>query len=149
MPETASRIREVITNRMNSNTRAELRRQINGRCARRLHQYDSVTGTSSSIQGDILQQLADTSQDGSDSVIRMCKLIDQDLRMHLMCFAESQNALLPEGLSSVCTTDISREAGKTDQSTAKKPRDIQGLFEDDSDDDLSWYRSRVEQIRLI
>lgn len=68
--------------------------------------------------------------------------------MHLTCFTDSQNALFPEGSSLVCTTDISQEAGKTDQLTAKKPRDLQGLIEDDSDDDLSWYRSRVEQIRL-
>ncbi|PMD67017.1 uncharacterized protein K444DRAFT_513952, partial [Hyaloscypha bicolor E] len=42
--EVASRIREGITSTMNSNTRAELRRQINGRCAKRAAQYDSVTG---------------------------------------------------------------------------------------------------------
>jgi hypothetical protein len=69
-PTTASRIREAITNKMNSNARAELRRQIDGRCAKKPPQYDSVTGTSSSIQGGSLRPLADTdiSQDGSDPV---------------------------------------------------------------------------------
>jgi hypothetical protein len=70
-PTTGSRIREGITNKMNSNTRAELRRQIDSRCARKPPQYDSVTGTSSSIQGGALQQFRDLSQDGTDSVVRM------------------------------------------------------------------------------
>jgi len=69
----ASRIREAITNKMNSNTRAELRRQIDGRCARKPPQYDSVTGTSSSIQSGSLRPLADTnmSQNGSEPMERM------------------------------------------------------------------------------
>jgi hypothetical protein len=63
-----SRIREAITSKMNSNTRAELRRQIDGRYAKRAAQYDSVTGTSSSIHvDDILQPPASTSEDGENS----------------------------------------------------------------------------------
>jgi OTT_1508-like deaminase len=70
---TASKIREAITIKMSSNARAELRRQIDGRCARKPPQYDSVTGTSSSIQGGSLRPLAgeDISQDGSDPVQRV------------------------------------------------------------------------------
>lgn len=44
----ASKIREAITNKMNKSIRAELRRQVDGRCARRPFQFDSVTGISSS-----------------------------------------------------------------------------------------------------
>lgn len=63
-----SRIREAITSKMNSNTRAELRRQIDGRYAKRAAQYDSVTGTSSSIHvDDILQPPASISEDGENS----------------------------------------------------------------------------------
>lgn len=66
----ASRIREAITNKMNSNARAELRRQIDGRCSRRPPQYDSVTGTSSSIPDGSIGPLADLeiSKNGSDHV---------------------------------------------------------------------------------
>ena len=64
----ASRIREAITSKMNSNTSAELRRQIDGRYAKRAAQYDSVTGTSSSIHVDgILQPPASISEDRGDS----------------------------------------------------------------------------------
>ena len=67
------RIREAITNKMNSNFRAELRRQIDGRCTRKSPHYDSVTGTSSSIPDGSLRPLVDLdiSQDGSDPVNRM------------------------------------------------------------------------------
>lgn len=54
----AARIREAITIKMTSITRAELRRQIDGSCARKAPQYDSVTGTSSSIEGARLQSEA-------------------------------------------------------------------------------------------
>lgn len=65
---TASRIREAITTKMNSNIGAELRRQIDGRYAKKAAQYDSVTGTSSSIQsGAILQPPASISEDGEGS----------------------------------------------------------------------------------
>jgi OTT_1508-like deaminase len=64
----ASRIREAITSKMNHALRAELRRQIDSRCARRARQHDSLTGTSSSIQGAILHPLQDISEDGTDSV---------------------------------------------------------------------------------
>ncbi|OBT85143.1 hypothetical protein VE02_05607 [Pseudogymnoascus sp. 03VT05] len=64
---TASRIREAITSKMNSNIRAELRRQIDGRYAKKAAQYDSVTGTSSSINvGRILQPPASISEDEGD-----------------------------------------------------------------------------------
>ncbi|KUJ06223.1 uncharacterized protein LY89DRAFT_603678, partial [Mollisia scopiformis] len=46
----ASKIRESTTSKMNLNIRMELRKQIDGRYARKAAQYDSVTGTSSSIQ---------------------------------------------------------------------------------------------------
>jgi len=66
--EVASRIREAITNKMNSNTRAELRRQIDGRYAKRAAQYDSVTGTNSSIHvDDISQPPASISEDEEES----------------------------------------------------------------------------------
>jgi hypothetical protein len=64
----ASKIREAITSKMNHAFRAELRRQIDGRYARRPRQHDSLTGTSSSIQGTILHPLQEISEDGSDSV---------------------------------------------------------------------------------
>jgi hypothetical protein len=47
----ASEIRESITRKINSAIRSELRRQIDGRCPKRATHFDSVTGTSSSIQG--------------------------------------------------------------------------------------------------
>ena len=65
---TASKIREAITSRMNSNIRSELRRQIDGRYAKMAAQYDSVTGTSSSIQVDRrLQPPASISENEEDS----------------------------------------------------------------------------------
>lgn len=64
----ASKIREAITSKMNHALRAELRRQIDGRYARRPRQHDSLTGTSSSIQGATLHPMQDISEDGSDSV---------------------------------------------------------------------------------
>ncbi|KFY94618.1 hypothetical protein V500_03127 [Pseudogymnoascus sp. VKM F-4518 (FW-2643)] len=63
----ASKIREAITSKINSNIRAELRRQIDGRYAKKAAQYDSVTGTSSSINvGHILQPPASISEDEED-----------------------------------------------------------------------------------
>lgn len=51
----AIRIREMITRKMSLKIRQELRKQIDGRYARKPAQFDSVTGISSSIQGDIVQ----------------------------------------------------------------------------------------------
>ncbi|TVY42409.1 hypothetical protein LOCC1_G004017, partial [Lachnellula occidentalis] len=51
----ASKIRESTTSKMNLNIRMELRKQIDGRYARKAAQYDSVTGTSSSIQVGLVQ----------------------------------------------------------------------------------------------
>jgi hypothetical protein len=64
---TAIRIREAITNKMISSIRAELRRQIDGRYARKAAQYDSITGTSSSIQGGVVKPLTNKSKDDEDS----------------------------------------------------------------------------------
>ncbi len=66
--EIASKIRETIMSKMNSNIRQELRKQIDGRYARKAAQYDSVTGTSSSIQvGLTLHFPVSTSESGEDS----------------------------------------------------------------------------------
>jgi len=51
----ASKIRESTTSKINLNIRMELRKQIDGRYARKVAQYDSVTGTSSSIQVGLVQ----------------------------------------------------------------------------------------------
>jgi hypothetical protein len=64
---TAIRIREAITSKMTSSIRAELRRQIDGRYARKAAQYDSVTGTSSSIQGGLVKPLTIESRDEEGS----------------------------------------------------------------------------------
>lgn len=70
----AGRIREHIMIKMNSNTRAELRRQIDGRFTRKRRQYDSVTGTASSIVGEKLQPSIGGSSDGGETSGRMCLL---------------------------------------------------------------------------
>jgi hypothetical protein len=63
----ASKIREAITSKMNFNIRAELKRQIDGRYAKKAAQYDSVTGTSSFINiGRILQPPPSVSEDEED-----------------------------------------------------------------------------------
>jgi hypothetical protein len=95
--EFASKIREAITSKMNSSIRAELRRQIDGRYAKKAAQYDSVTGTSSSIQvGHILQPPASTSEDGEDST-----------------YASAQESLPSRGCSPFKYLDtVSSEIGK-------------------------------------
>ena len=63
----ATKIREAITSKMNSSIRVELRRQIDGRCARKAMQYDSVTGTSWSIQGSVIKPLTNEPENEEDS----------------------------------------------------------------------------------
>lgn len=93
--EVASRIREGITSTMNSNTRAELRRQINGRCAKRAAQYDSVTGTSSPIHvNGILQPPASISEDGEDSTYASAE-------EYLPSRGESPSGLISRGNSEI------------------------------------------------
>ena len=59
----ASKIRESATSRMDLNIRMELRKQIDGKYAKRAAQHDSVTGTSSSIQVDLVQHPTDKLED--------------------------------------------------------------------------------------
>ncbi|OBT40491.1 hypothetical protein VE00_07912 [Pseudogymnoascus sp. WSF 3629] len=107
----ASKIREAITSKMNSNIRAELRRQIDGRYAKKAAQYDSVTGTTSSINvGHILQPPASISEDEEDYM--------------------SAQEYLPSG------------------TTSPSPYLRNVTSEMDSDDDLSWYMSRVERLKM-
>lgn len=64
----ASKIRESTTVKMNLNIRMELRKQIDGRYARKAAQYDSVTGTSSSIQFGLIQAPSEKlGNDGNES----------------------------------------------------------------------------------
>lgn len=63
----AVKIREAITSKINSSIRAELRRQIDGRYPRKAMQHDSVTGTSSSIQGAVLEPPTSEWEDDTDS----------------------------------------------------------------------------------
>lgn len=58
----ASKIREAITGKMNSSLRQELRKQIDGRYAKKSRQYDSVTGTNSSIQGGVVKSSTSESE---------------------------------------------------------------------------------------
>ncbi|KIN03025.1 hypothetical protein OIDMADRAFT_119255 [Oidiodendron maius Zn] len=66
-PSTISRVREKITVKMNSSIRAELARQIDGKCSRNPARHDSITGTSTSIQGEVMDPLTNDCEDESDS----------------------------------------------------------------------------------
>ena len=65
----ASKIREGIVKKMCVVVRAELRRQIDGKCARKGRQFDSTTGTGSSIRGDLLQEPVSRLGSTSSSVL--------------------------------------------------------------------------------
>ena len=62
-----SRVREKITLKMNSSIRAELARQIDGKCSRNPARHDSITGTSTSIQGEVMHPLTHDCEDEGDS----------------------------------------------------------------------------------
>lgn len=63
---TASKIREEITRKMNSSIRAELRRQIDGKRMSRTRQFDSVTGTISTLES-VSEPLLDVTADDSNA----------------------------------------------------------------------------------
>jgi hypothetical protein len=110
----AARIREAITTKMTSITRAELRSQIDGRCARKAPQYDSVTRTSSSIEGARLQSEAGISNI-SESVAGTLNFAPLSYRPDSRSessHADSERASLPKVSSSNSTSGISHEEGK-------------------------------------
>jgi hypothetical protein len=130
----ASRIREVIMSKMNSNIRAELRRQIDGRYAKKAAQYDSVTGTSSSINvGHILQPPASISEDEEDYT---------SAQEYLPSRTDSPSQYLSE---------VTSEMGKFYNFLVLSWSDNAALTPGyaDSDDDLSWYMSRVKKLKLL
>ncbi len=128
----AIKIREAITSKMTSSIRAELRRQIDGRYARKAAQYDSVTGTSSSIQGGVVKALTTESGDEEDS-------------KH-----GSAQGDLPGRRDSPFQHLITANSEPGKLSLRKQMIRISRLtIIDDLDNDLSWYRSRIKKIRLL
>ncbi|KAF4630477.1 hypothetical protein G7Y89_g7669 [Cudoniella acicularis] len=132
---TAIRVREAITNKINSSIRAELRRQIDGRYARKAAQYDSVTGTSSSIRGGVVKSFNNKSEVGEDSISTSAR---EDLPRRKD--SPSQNLMkasteISKFYNSLCVGHIVKHS--------------HFIIPDDSDDDLSWYQSRVEKIQLL
>jgi hypothetical protein len=128
----AIKIREAITRKMTSSTRAELKRQIDGRYARKAAQYDSVTGTSSSIQGSVVNPLTIESRDEEDSKPGSAQEdlpSRRDSPFRHLIKANSEPGKLP-----LCKQMI---------------RISRLTIIDDSDNDLSWYQSRIQKIRLL
>lgn len=112
-PSTISRVREKITVKMNSSIRAELARQIDGKCSRNPARHDSITGTSTSIQGEVMDPLTNDCEDESDSEY----------------------------------ASAGKDLASPEESQPQHQRnDIWATAE--SDDDLSWYQSRVESIQF-
>ncbi|PMD19081.1 hypothetical protein NA56DRAFT_214524 [Hyaloscypha hepaticicola] len=111
---TAIKIREAITSKMTSGIRAELRRQIDGRYARKAAQYDSVTGTSSSIQGGVVKPITTKSR------------VEED----------SEHGSAQEDLPSRRDSPFQHLSKNNSEP-------------DDSDNDLSWYKSRIKKIHLL
>jgi len=129
---TAIKIREAITSKMTSGIRAELRRQIDGRYARKAAQYDSVTGTSSSIQGGVVKPITTESRVEEDSKHGSAQ---EDL--------PSRRGSPFQHLSKT-----NSEPGKL--SLRRQMIRISRLtIIDDSDNDLSWYKSRIKKIHLL
>ena len=128
----AIKIREAMTRKMTSSTRAELKRQIDGRYARKASQYDSVTGTSSSIQGGVVNPLTIESRDEEDSKPGSAQEdlpSRRDLPFRHPSKANSEPGKLP----------LHKQMIRTSRFT----------IIDDSDNDLSWYQSRLQKIRLL
>lgn len=134
---TASRIREAITSKMNSNIRSELRRQIDGRYGKKAAQYDSVTGTSSSVQVDFQELIPGSmSEDGEGSPYTSAQEYPSD----------------GGDLPSQQLSGEGSERGKPFVFLIWVDQIIQRshpVTADDSDDDLSWYQSRVEKVQLL
>ena len=65
--ESACKIRNHIVEKMSSNIRKELREQIDRRCSPKARQFDSVTGTSSSINSTRFRILMERSPGRSES----------------------------------------------------------------------------------